>query len=62
MVRGMNVYDARGKRVLVQNYSINTPYTRMDVDLRSFGSGVYWIEITDMNGNRLAVGRAEVLR
>ncbi|MEI9956392.1 MAG: T9SS type A sorting domain-containing protein [Ferruginibacter sp.] len=60
--RGINVYDARGKRVLVQNYSISTPFARMDVDLRSFGSGVYWLELVDMNGNRLATGRAEVLR
>jgi len=60
--RGINVYDARGKRVLVQNYSVSTPYTRMDVDLRGFGSGVYWIEVVDMSGNRLDVGRAEVLR
>jgi len=60
--RGINVYDARGKRVLVQNYSISTPFARMDVDLRSFGSGVYWLELVDMSGNRLATGRAEVLR
>ncbi|MEI9956383.1 MAG: T9SS type A sorting domain-containing protein [Ferruginibacter sp.] len=60
--RGINVYDATGKRVLVQKYSVSAPYARMDVDLRSFGSGVYWIELVDMAGNRLATGRAEVLR
>jgi subtilisin-like proprotein convertase family protein len=60
--RGINIFDARGKRVLVQNYSISAPYARMDVDLRRFGTGVYWVEVVDVSGNRLAVGRTEVLR
>lgn len=60
--RGINVYDARGKRVLTQTYSIGAPYARMDVDLRNHGTGVYWIEVVDNNGNRLAMGRAEVIR
>ena len=60
--RGINVYDARGKRVLSQSYSIAAPYARMDVDLRNHGAGVYWIEVVDASGNRLAMGRAEVLK
>ena len=60
--RGINVYDARGKRVLTQTYSITAPYARMNVDLRNHGTGVYWIEVVDVVGNRLAMGRAEVLR
>ena len=60
--RGINVYDAMGKRVLTQTYSINAPYARMDIDLRNNGTGVYWIEVVDVVGNRLAMGRAEVLR
>ena len=34
----------------------------MNVDLRNHGTGVYWIEVVDVVGNRLAMGRAEVLR
>jgi len=30
--------------------------------LRNHGTGVYWIEVVDVNGNRLAMGRVEVLR
>jgi hypothetical protein len=60
--RGINVYDARGKRVVTRTYSITAPYARMDIDLRNHGTGVYWIEVVDVNGNRLAMGRAEVLR
>ncbi len=60
--RGINVYDARGKRISTLGYSVNAPYARMDVDLRNYGSGVYWIEVVDANGNRLAMGRADVIR
>jgi hypothetical protein len=34
----------------------------MDVDLRKYGTGVYWVEVVDVVGNRLAIGRTEVLR
>jgi hypothetical protein len=60
--RGVNVYDARGKRVLANSYTITAPYARMDIDLTSQSTGVYWIEVVDAAGNRLAMGRAEVLR
>ncbi|MEI8060056.1 MAG: T9SS type A sorting domain-containing protein, partial [Ferruginibacter sp.] len=59
---GINVYDANGKRVLSQKYSITAPYSRMNVNLSNYNTGVYWIEVVDVNGNRLAMGRAEVLR
>ncbi len=58
--RGLTVYDAKGSRVLVLNFTITAPYARMDVDLRPLGKGVYWIELGDFNGHRLAVGRAVV--
>jgi hypothetical protein len=60
--RGINVYDSRGKRVLTQKYTITAPYSRMDVNLSNYSTGVYWIEVVDAVGNRLAMGRAEVLR
>ncbi len=60
--RGINVYDARGKRVKTLTYSIAAPYARMDVDLRNHGAGVYWIEVVDTNGDRLAMGRVAVVR
>jgi hypothetical protein len=34
----------------------------MDVNLSNYSTGVYWIEVVDVVGNRLAMGRAEVLR
>ncbi|MFN8243519.1 MAG: proprotein convertase P-domain-containing protein [Ferruginibacter sp.] len=58
--RGLNVYDAKGARIFTQSYSINAPYGRMDVDMRNFSKGIYWVELTDRNNNRLAVGRVVV--
>jgi subtilisin-like proprotein convertase family protein len=60
--RGINVFDARGKRVLTKSYSITAPYARMDVNLTNLSTGIYWVEVVDGEGNRLAIGRAEVLR
>ncbi|MBL0145607.1 MAG: hypothetical protein IPP48_07455 [Chitinophagaceae bacterium] len=60
--RGLNIYDAKGARIRTDQYLNTAPYSRMDVDLRQFGSGVYWIEVVDRNGDRLAMGRAVVVR
>jgi subtilisin-like proprotein convertase family protein len=60
--RGINVYDARGKRIITQTYAITAPYSRMDVDLSNHGSGLYMVEVVDVDGNRLAIGKVEVLR
>ena len=58
--RSLTVYDAKGTRVLTQFYTIGRPYDRMDVDLRKSGKGLYWVEIGDMNGNRLTMCRVIV--
>jgi len=60
LARGITVYDAQGARVMVQNFTNTAPYSRMDLDLTKYGKGIYWIELGDRNGNRLAVGRAIV--
>ncbi len=60
--RGINIYNSKGERISTQTYSIANPYARMDIDLRNHGTGVYWIEVVDLKGNRLAMGRAEVIR
>ena len=60
--RGINVYNATGQRIATLSYTLGLPYARMDVDLRTYGAGVYWIEVVDVNQERLAMGRVEVLR
>ena len=58
--RSLTVYDAKGDRVLTRMYTIGRPYDRMDVDMRAFGKGLYWVEIGDRNGNRLAMCRVAI--
>jgi hypothetical protein len=55
--RSLTVYDAKGNRVITQYYTIGRPYDRMDVDMRKYGKGLYWVEIGDVNGNRLTMCR-----
>ena len=55
--RGIVVYDAKGDRVYNQNYTVGRPYDRMNVDMRAYGKGLYWVEIVDRNGNRLSMCR-----
>ena len=58
--RGIVVYDAKGDRVKLQNYTIGRPYDRMDVDMRANGKGLYWVEVVDRNGNRLTMCRVVI--
>jgi hypothetical protein len=58
--RTLTVYDAKGDRVFTQNYAVGRPYDRMDVDMRAYGKGLYWVEIGDRNGNRLAMCRVVI--
>jgi hypothetical protein len=59
--RTVNVYDGKGTRVFTKAYSINSPYTRIDVDLKNQAKGLYSVELTDYNGNRIKTGRVLVL-
>jgi predicted secreted protein len=58
--RTLTVYDAKGDRVLTQRYAIGRPYDRMDVDMRAYGKGLYWVEIGDKNGSRLTMCRVAI--
>ena len=58
--RTLTVLDAKGDRVFTKMYPINSPYTRMDVDMRAYGKGIYWVEIGDINNNRLSMCRVVI--
>ena len=58
--RSLTIFDAKGDRVLTQMYTIGRPYDRMDVDMRAFGKGLYWVEIGDHNGSRLTMCRVVI--
>jgi hypothetical protein len=58
--RTLTVYDTKGDRVFTQLYTIGRPYDRMDVDMRAYGKGLYWVEIGDANGNRITMCRVVI--
>lgn len=60
LVRSVNIFDAKGALVNSAFYSVARTYGDIDIDLRRAGKGVYWIELGDMKGNRIAVGRVVV--
>ena len=59
--RTVNVYDSKGTRVYSRSYSINSPYTRIDVNLINHPKGIYSVELSDYNGNRIKTGRVVIL-
>jgi|GEM_PF-495433 len=59
---GINIMDALGKRVTSLTYPLGTAYAPMYVNLSNHATGVYWVEVVDVDGNRLAMGRVEILR
>ena len=58
--RTLTIFDAKGDRVFTQYYTIGRPYDRMDVDMRAYGKGLYWVEIGDLNGNRITMCRVVI--
>jgi len=58
--RSLTIYDSKGDRVYTKFYTIGRPYDRMDVDMRAYGKGLYWVEIGDLNGNRITMCRVVI--
>ena len=57
----LNVYDERGVRVFSKYYGISSGYQQMDVDLGAHSSGIYRVDLLDMNGDRIKTGSVIVL-
>ncbi len=56
----LSIYDSKGAFMFRRDYTLNTPYQRMDVDIRQHGKGIYIVVLHDRNGNKLAEGRVLV--
>ncbi len=61
IARFVNVYDNKGARVFTKSYNVNSPYTRLDVNLENLAPGIYAVELTDYRGNRIKTGRVVIL-
>ncbi|MBK8495173.1 MAG: T9SS type A sorting domain-containing protein [Chitinophagaceae bacterium] len=58
--RSLMVYNNRGERIITRAFTQTIPYQKIDIDIRAHGKGLYWIELRDAGGKRLAVNRAVV--
>lgn len=58
--RQLVIYDAKGAIVLNQVYTINKPYGNMEVDFSLIGRGIYFVNLLDRSGKRIATGKVVV--
>ena len=58
--RSLLIYNNRGERVVTRNFTQTIPYQKIDVDIRANGKGLYWVELRDADGKRLALNRVVV--
>ncbi|MGQ0738817.1 MAG: S8 family serine peptidase [Bacteroidota bacterium] len=56
----LGIYDSKGAFVYQKSYSINSPYQRMEVDIKHLGKGLYHVVIIGNGGKRLAEGKVVV--
>jgi hypothetical protein len=54
------VYNNQGEKIITRTFTQTIPYQKIDIDIRAHGKGLYWIELRDAGGKRLAINRAVV--
>lgn len=55
--RSIVIYDNRGSKIFIQQYPINGPYDKMDVNISNAASGIYEVVVLDNSGARIAGGK-----
>ena len=56
----IRVFDAKGNKVFEKLYAVSRPYEQMWVDLRARGTGIYFVELSDTKGKRLATSKVVI--
>ncbi len=56
----ITVYDSRGARIRLQANEVTQAYERMSVDMSQYGKGVYYVVLTDADGNKIGSGRVVI--
>jgi len=51
----VSVYSNTGVRLLTKPYTQTTPYEQIEMDMRRFGKGLFWVEVLDKNNKRLSM-------
>ena len=58
--QSITIYDSYGRRVLKKEYDVKQPYQLHQIDMRSNGSGIYYIVLREANGNKIKTGEVVV--
>jgi len=58
--RSLTVYNNWGEKIITRNFTQTVPYQKIDIDVRAHGKGLFWVEMRDANGKRLAINRVVV--
>ena len=58
--RSLTVYNNWGGKIINMVFPQTTLYQKIDVDVRAYGKGIFWVELKDANGTRLGMNRVVV--
>lgn len=54
------VYNNSGIRVLTRSFTQTTPYEKIEVDVRRYGKGLFWVELLDSKNKRISMNRVMI--
>jgi hypothetical protein len=58
--QNIRIYATDGRIVLNKTYEVSQPYQLHSMDLRSYGSGIYYVVLSEANGNKIKTGEVVV--
>ncbi len=58
--RTVTIFDSKGSKVYNAVFAVTGPYTLMNIDVRAMQTGIYYVIVGDMNGNKLATGKVVI--
>ena len=58
--RSIAISDSKGSMVYNTQFDISGAYTLLNIDLRTAGTGIYYVVVGDANGKKLATGKVHV--
>ena len=56
----MIVYNNRGEKIITKSSIKTISYEKIEMDIRPYGKGLYWVALVDEKGKRLAMSRVVV--
>jgi hypothetical protein len=58
--QNIKIYASDGRIVINKTYEVSQPYQLHAMDLRAFGSGIYYVVLSEANGNKIKTGEVVV--